>query len=104
MREGIFGGSPWEEFEGQVLLGDEGFIRKFKDLLEDKEIPRGQRYVGRPSLDKIFSGQKAKAQRDIRINAAHMSHGYTLKEIADYLRIHYTTVSQVTGEAGTTNK
>jgi REP element-mobilizing transposase RayT len=108
VREGIFRGSPWEELEGQVLLGDQGFIRKFKDLLEDKkeakEIPRGQRYVGRPSLDKIFSGQKTKAQRDKRIHAAHMSHGYTLKEIADYLRIHYTTVSKVIGKAGVTNK
>ena len=99
VREGIHRGSPWDELQGQVLLGEEGFVEKFKDLLEDKkqvkEIPRSQRYVSRPSLDKIFSGQKAKAQRDISINAAHMSHGYTLKEIADYLRIHYTTVSKV---------
>ena len=89
-------------------MGDEGFVGKFKDLLEDKkhakEIPRGQRYVGRPSLDKIFRGQKAKAQRDKRIHAAHMSHGYTLKEIADYLEIHYTTVSKVIGKAGVTNR
>ena len=108
VREGIFRGSPWEEVEGQVLLGEEGFVGKFKDLLEDKkevkEIPRGQRYVGRPSLDKIFSGQKAKGQRDKRIHAAHMRHGYTLKEIADYLGIHYTTVSKVIGKAGLTNK
>jgi len=56
-------------------------------------------YVSRPSLDKIFRGQKAKAQRDIWIGAAHMSHGYTLKEIADYLGIHYTTVSKVIAKA-----
>jgi hypothetical protein len=80
-------------------LGEEGFVERFKDLLEDKkqvkEIPRPQRYVSRPSLDKIFSGQKAKAKRDISINVAHMSYGYTLKEIADYLGIHYTTISKV---------
>ncbi len=28
-----------------------------------------------------------------------MSHGYPLKEIADYLRIHYTTVSKVIAKA-----
>ena len=92
-------GSPWDELQGQVLLGEEGFVEKFKNFLEDKkqvkEIPRPQRYVSRPSLDKIFRGQKAKAQRNIGIDAAHMSHGYTLKEIADYLQIHYTTVSKV---------
>jgi hypothetical protein len=108
VREGIDLGSPWEELQGQVLLGGDGFVEKFKDLLEDKkqvkEIPRPQRYVSRPSLDKIFRGKKAKAQRDISINAAHMSHGYTLKEIADYLGIHYTTVSKVVGKAAVSKK
>jgi hypothetical protein len=108
VREGIDLGSPWEELQGQVLLGGEGFVEKFKDLLEDKkqvkEIPRPQRYVSRPSLDKIFRGKKAKAQRDISINAAHMSHGYTLKEIADYLGIHYTTVSKVIAKAAVSKK
>ena len=89
-------------------MGEEGFVDKFKDLLEDKkqvkEIPRSQRYVSRPSLDKIFRGQKGKAQRDKRIHVAHMSHGYTLKEIADYLRIHYTTASKVIGKAAVSKK
>jgi DNA-binding CsgD family transcriptional regulator len=32
---------------------------------------------------------------------AHMSYGYTLKEIADHLQIHYTTVNNVlTRKAG----
>jgi putative transposase len=74
-----------------------------KDLLENKklvkEIPRPQRYVSRSSLDKIFSGQKTKAKRDRSINVAQMNHGYTLKEIADYLGIHYTTVSKVIAKA-----
>jgi putative transposase len=99
VREGVHRGSPWNELQGQVLLGAEGFFKKFKDLLEDKkqvkEIPRSQRYVNRPSLDKIFGGQKAKAQRDKSINIAHMNHGYTMKEIAEYLGIHYTTISKV---------
>jgi len=103
VREGIHQGSPWSKVHGQVLLGEEGFVGKFKYLLEDKreikEIPRSQRYVSRPSLDKIFSGQEAKGQRDMGINTAHMSYGYSLKEIADYLGIHYTTVSKVIGKA-----
>jgi REP element-mobilizing transposase RayT len=108
VREGMHRRSPWDGLRGQVLLGEEGFVEKFKDLLEDKkqlkEIPRLQRYVGRPSPDKIFRGQKAKAQRDRSIHAAHMSHGYTLKEIADYLRIHYTTVSKVIAKEGVSKK
>lgn len=99
VQERIDRGSPWGELRGQVLLGEERFVEKFKDLLEDKkqviEIPRVQRYVSRPSLDRIFSGQKTRTQRDSGIRAAHMSCGYSLKEIADYLGIHYTTASKV---------
>jgi len=29
------------------------------------------------------------------MHQAHVKYGYTLKEIADYLGIHYTTVSKV---------
>jgi hypothetical protein len=54
--------------------------------------------------NKIFSWQKAGAQRDIGINAAHMSHGHTLEEIADYLGIHYTTVSKVIAKAAVSKK
>jgi len=108
VREGIHRGSPWGGLQGQVLLGEEGFVEKLKDLLEDKklvkEIPRPQRYASRPSFEKIFRGQKAKVQRDRSINAAHMSHGYTLKEIADYLGIHYTTVSKVIAKAAVSKK
>jgi putative transposase len=71
---------------------------------EHKEIPRPQRYASRPSLDKIFSRQKTKVQRNIGIKDAHMSHGYKLKEIADHLGIHYTTVSKVIGKVVVSKK
>ncbi|MGQ9571301.1 MAG: REP-associated tyrosine transposase, partial [Thermodesulfovibrionales bacterium] len=54
--------SPWTELQGQILLGEEGFVEKFKDLLTDKEqikeIPRHQRYISRPSLPEIFKQEK----------------------------------------------
>jgi len=108
VREGIHGSASWEELQSQVLLGEEEFVEKFKDVLEDKkqikEIPRSQRYIGRPSLDNIFRGNKTKAQRNTSIHNAHMSQGYTLKEIADYLGIHYTTVSKVIAKAEVNKK
>lgn len=98
VREGIHQGSPWEELQAQVLLGKEGFIDKFKDLLSDKEqvkeIPRPQRYVSRPGLSKIFPEGETKSRRNRHIHTAHVKYGYTLKDIADHLRIHYTTVSK----------
>ena len=99
VAEGMQQASSWKELQGQILLGDEGFIQKFKHLLDDKEqgkeIPRLQRYVGRPRLVKLFRGIDAKALRDKQIHDAHVKYCYTLKEIADHLNIHYTTMSKV---------
>jgi len=91
--------SPPEEMEGQILLGEEGFIDKFKDHLTDKEkikeIPRAQRFVSRPPLSSLFSADETTTVRNKHISAAHIKYGYTLKEIADHINIHYTTVSKV---------
>jgi REP element-mobilizing transposase RayT len=92
--------SPWRNLKGQILLGEEGFIEKFKDLLaqkeEIKEIPRKQRYASRPAISDIFKEKILDKQtRDRQIYKAHIKHGYSLKEIADYLGVHYTTVSKV---------
>ncbi len=98
VSEGIQMGSPWDDLQGQILLGEEGFIDKFKDHLTDKEkikeIPRAQRFVSRPSLFKSFSASEKTSTRNKHISTAHIKYGYTLKEIADHLDIHYTTVSK----------
>ena len=44
----------------------------------------------------IASGkQSIKSDRNPAILEAHVTYGYTLKEIAEHLDIHYTTVSKV---------
>lgn len=95
-------GTPWDDLEGQILLGEEEFITKFKEQLADKkeikEIPRRQRYVGRPVLSKLFLKSQNRNRRKEAIYKAHVRYGYTLKEIADYLKIHYTTVSKIIKE------
>ncbi len=93
------GDSPWEKMTGQIFLGGNAFISKMEELLEDRktigELPRAQRYANRPSLAEIFPGIGNKKKRNKMIVKAHLDHGYTLKELADYLGIHYTTVSKV---------
>lgn len=76
---------PTASWESLLLTGKE----------EVKEIPRLQRYVGRPSLIKHIKGIETKALRDKGIHDAHVNYGYTRKEIADHLKIHYTNVSKV---------
>jgi REP element-mobilizing transposase RayT len=104
VKEGITRKSPWRELQGQILLGKDSFVENFKDLLGDKEaikeIPRQQRYAGRLKLKEIFKRKSSggKKGRNQGIYDAHINYGYTLKEIADYLGIHYTTVSKVIKE------
>jgi DNA invertase Pin-like site-specific DNA recombinase len=85
---------------GQIVFGGSDFVADIQSRLsEAKEIgefPRAQRYAGRPPIETFFSKQKIrdKKARNKQIETAHMQYGYTLKEIADHLEIHYTTVSK----------
>jgi REP-associated tyrosine transposase len=93
--------SPWERVSGQIVLGSEAFLEKMKDILYEKEkiteIPRVQRFAGRPSLADLFPADIVflKEERDRLINEAHIKYGYTLKDISEVLKIHYTTASKV---------
>ncbi len=95
VRSGIKAASPLKEVKGQLYLGKEDFKKRISPLLKErsKEIPRKQRYANRLSLgDALHIPDKH--QRDQVIYTAHVHHGYTLKEIAEYLDIHYATVSR----------
>jgi hypothetical protein len=91
--------SPWKEVRGQLFLGGDSFIEKFKQLMRDKEalkeIPKVQRYVTRPPLEKILKNKrKDKKLKDKVVYKAHTRYGYTLREIAEYLGVHYATISR----------
>lgn len=79
-------------------LNEKALAQRFTDRLMEgehiAEIPRQQREIGRLSLTEFFGqGRLAnKADRNRGIHQAHMEHGCTLKQIADHLRLHYTTV------------
>ena len=87
--------------KGQILLGDREFVERFKNYVKQaehiKEIPRSQRYLGRPSLNALFKDKKArgKLERDRRLYEAVEHYGYSEREVADYLNLHYSTVSRL---------
>ena len=99
--QGIDGTSPWNDLKGQIFLGDKGFIEGVKTCraLDDnlKEVPRFQRDADRPSLAMLFHNTAPHdlSARNRTIHAAHVVHHYTLKEIGDHVRLHYTTVSRI---------
>ncbi len=65
--------------------------------LQTKEIPKSQRHAGRPTLAELLPEVifQNRPQRNDAIVKANLVHGYTLKEIADKIGIHYTTESKV---------
>jgi putative transposase len=93
--------SPWNKLVGQIVFGSSDFVADIQSRLSEAkeigEIPRAQRFPGRPTLGELFQKQEKqdKAAHNQRIEAAHIQYGYTLKKIADQLNIHYTTVSKV---------
>ena len=92
---------PSEEIAGQLILGANKFIEKIKKFLPsskrriDTEIPKKQSYVSREELDEIFQkGLRSGRTRDELIFQAFREYDYYQKEIADYLGVHYATVSR----------
>jgi len=106
VKDGIGETSILKKTKGQVLLGDEDFVKRFTYYLageiDSKEIPKSQRLAGRPSLESLFNPGMVldKAKRDDAIHKAVEEHGYAQKEIADHLKLHYSTVSRIMTENG----
>jgi hypothetical protein len=93
------GVDAWAELRGGILLGNDEFVDRLKPLLSDyealKEVPRRERLAARPSLDELFSQARDKKARDQRIHAATRVHEYTLQSVADFLGLHYSTISTI---------
>ncbi len=91
---------PWEALKGQIFLGTADFVSRLRELLKGKEglkeVPRAQRYATRPSLEQLLPRDKPVqlSERDEAVYKAHVAYGYRLREIADHLGVHYSTVSR----------
>lgn len=89
VREGLEH-QPWERLRGQIYLGSEEFIERHTQGVEEiREVPRVQWRAVKPTLEKLFSRQGGKA-----VEVAYREYGYRLGEIAEYLGVHYATVSR----------
>lgn len=89
VREGLED-RPWEKLRGQIYLGSEPFIERHQKAGEEiTEVPKVQRRAVRPGLKQIFS-----RGRDRGIEVAYLEYGYRMREIAEYLGVHYATVSR----------
>jgi len=89
----------WKDVKGQSILGEDEFIKRFlnhvKGYEEVKEIPKNQRYIGRLGLAELLKGTKGRKEISRKAKEAVERYGYSQKEVADYLRIHYSSVSRM---------
>lgn len=94
VREGIGEESPLREAKGGLIVGRRAFIARVRDLFEkaeSEEVVRQQKYAARPSLEEIFEGEG----RDGAICEAIYRWGYKLKEVGEFLGLHYSRVSRI---------
>jgi REP element-mobilizing transposase RayT len=104
VREGIGLPSVWEDLSGQMYLGDEKFVAKMSDMAE--QIPQGAR-AGRSRLE-IPHAQRRPVplplqsyieqypnNRNAAIQAAFASGNYTMAQLAEHFKLHYTSVSRI---------
>ncbi len=101
VQAGIGKVNIWKDVKGQSLLGKEefahGLINYVKGYEDIKEIPREQRYVSRPQLGEIFKKETGNNEYELNKKAkdAVEKYGYSLREIAEHLGVHYSTVSRM---------
>jgi len=106
VEDGIKQESIWEAVRAQSILGEEEFTATLTDYLRGKkdiaELPKSQRYIDRPSLENIFSKNILKdiSKRNRKISEAVRRHGYRQREVADYLKMHFTSISRILRERG----
>ena len=94
-------GSPLDGTSGQIVLGSATFLEEQAERIEAKkshrEHTRMQRHAARPSLAAILGRRVGGDRASLAAAAweAHVTHGYTLKAIADYLGVHYATAGRL---------
>lgn len=94
VRAGVGLESLWSDLNAQVFLGDETFVERMQAQRPDtdlREVPRLQRRGRARELSDY--AQAARGDREA-MAAAYRTGDYTLKEIADYFGVHYSTVSR----------
>lgn len=69
-------------------------LKKRKNI---PEIPKKQRFANRRELAEIFTEGvlRDRGRRDKKVEEAVEQHGYTQRQVADFLGFHFTSVSRI---------
>ena len=98
VKEGIGKESPFIEAHGGFILGGERFVKSVMEkdkIIDCEEIAKRERYVSRPNLRDIFAGK----ERDEGIAIAVNQWRYSLKEVGEFVGLHYARVCRIAKKA-----
>ncbi len=101
VRDGIGVESIWNSVRAQSVFGGDDFVESLGDYVKGKkqipEIAKSQRFMNKPPLKDIFRSEVLgdRRKRDKSIGKAVLEHGYTQREVADFLNLHYATISRL---------
>lgn len=104
VRQGAEPGLIWKNVKAQSVFGEDAFMERLVEHIKGKreipEISKRQRFMDRPPLNDIFSvdAPHGRRERNKKIIEAVNEYGYTQREIADYLGMHFTSVSRIARE------
>jgi len=94
---GLLASLPWQELRQEIYLGDEQFVERAQARMVearrcDIEIPRPQRSEVPSTLNDLFARADGVPSAVI---AAYRSGQFTMRQIADHLGVHYSTISRL---------
>lgn len=104
VMDGINADSPMKDLRAGLILGNGSFMEKLSDRIRehknDIHIPKEQRYACRESLPSLFKNLEflIKESRNKLLFTAYSKHGYTKKELAEFLNLHVITVGRIINE------
>lgn len=97
--EELYNDNVWEDLNNGFILGSIEFVTKIMTKYGKKsdsaDIPKRERFAGRPEIDILFKGIKNKKERNKKILESFYDFGYTQAEIANYFGFHHSTISRI---------
>lgn len=86
----------WDDLRHQIFLGDEAFVERVQGKMQvDGDaltVPQIQRRPPAPALEVIAEEY---SDRNRAISAAYATGSYSYREIAEYFRVHLSTVGRI---------
>jgi putative transposase len=96
--DGIDAEAPWKDLRGGVILGGEEFVKtmegRFRARKKTKGVSQRERFANRLTLEQIFAGKEKRPVCARTVLTAQLDHGYTLKSIADFLKVTPSTITR----------